>query len=88
MDPGSCAVTIGATAALVGLGAGVLYAFGGVPVDIANGQLGWGTVMAFGALVGMPAIFGAIGAVSAAVVALAYNRVARRTGGIGLSLTD
>lgn len=45
----------------LGLMLGVIYAFGGLLIDLATIGLNWGTLMAFGALVGMPAIFAASG---------------------------
>lgn len=47
--------------AYVGLGCGILYSVGGVVVDLLTIGLNWGTAMAFGALVGMPLVFGAFG---------------------------
>jgi hypothetical protein len=47
--------------ALLGLICGVLYSFGGVIVDLFTIGLNWGTVLAFGALVGMPAAFAVAG---------------------------
>ncbi|MDE2900313.1 MAG: hypothetical protein OXN15_04730 [Chloroflexota bacterium] len=84
---------------LAGLAAGMLYAFGGALFDtlvtlgwVASAEsgslstpgLGWGTVLAFGALVGMPLIFAAAGLVAGTVGAILYNVVARRVGGIVL----
>ena len=47
--------------AIVGLAFGVLYSVGGFFVDLFTTGLNWGTAMAFGALIGMPVIFGALG---------------------------
>jgi len=47
--------------AYVGLICGVLYSFGGVVVDLLTIGLNWGALMAFGALLGMPLVFGAFG---------------------------
>ena len=84
---------------LAGMAAGMLYAFGGALYDtlvtlgwIASAEsgtlstpgLGWGTVLAFGALIGMPVIFGAAGLAAGTVGAVLYNVVARRVGGIVL----
>lgn len=55
------AMRFGRWGAFFGLVCGVLYSFGGVVVDLLTIGLNRGTVMAFGALVGMPAIFGALG---------------------------
>jgi len=56
--------------AYLGLVCGVLYSFGGVVVDLLTIGLNWGTVLAFGALVGMPVIFGTFGFFSGALIAL------------------
>ena len=84
---------------LAGIAAGILYAFGGALYDTlvtldwvtsaesgtwSTPGLGWGTVLAFGALIGMPLIFSAAGLAAGAVGALLYNVAARRIGGIVL----
>ncbi len=56
--------------ACLGLVCGVLYSFGGLVVDLLTIGLNWGTVLAFGALVGMPIIFGAFGFFLGALIAL------------------
>ncbi len=88
---------------LAGLAAGILYAFGGALYDalvtlgwVASAEsgslstpgLGWGTVLAFGALIGMPLIFAAAGLVAGTVGAILYNVVARRVGGIVLHFEE
>jgi hypothetical protein len=45
--------------AVLGLACGVLYAFGGMVIDLLTVGLNGGTALAFLALVGMPALFGA-----------------------------
>ena len=55
--------------AAFGLACGTLYSVGGLVVDLLTIGLNAGTAMAFGALVGMPAIFGAAGFVAGSVVA-------------------
>lgn len=47
--------------AYLGLACGVLYSFGGLAYDLATTGLNLGTALAFMALVGMPAISGAVG---------------------------
>ena len=47
--------------AAVGLACGVLYSVGGFFVDLFTIGLNQGTLMAFGALIGMPVIFAAAG---------------------------
>jgi hypothetical protein len=61
--------------AYLGLVCGVLYSFGGVVVDLLTMGLNLGTVMAFGALVGMPAVFGGFGFFLGTLVALAAQGV-------------
>jgi hypothetical protein len=69
--------------ALLGLLAGILYSFGGLIIDTLV-TLGWitttetpglsyGTVLAFGALIGMPIIFAIFGFVAGIVGAFLYN---------------
>lgn len=52
----------------LGLLLGVIYSFGGLIVDLATIGLNWGTLMAFGALIGMPAIFAIAGMLLGIVV--------------------
>lgn len=77
---------------LFGLGAGVLYAFGGLGVDILT-SMGWvgsaetpglsyGTLLVFGALIGMLLIGAIIWFVVGLVGALLYNMFAGWFGGI------
>jgi len=47
--------------AYLGLVCGVLYSVGGLFYDALTVGLNWGTAMAFGAIVGMPVVFGAFG---------------------------
>ena len=63
------AVRLARWGAYLGLVCGVLYSFGGVVVDLLTIGLNWGTVLAFGALVGMPVIFGALGFFLGALIA-------------------
>ena len=73
--------------ALIGLVLGIIYSVGGLIVDasvtlgwITSAEtpgLSWGTVLAFGALIGMPIIFAIPGVVLGAIAALvggALNR--------------
>lgn len=70
---------------IIGLIAGILYAFGGLIID-AMVSFGWittnetpglsyGTILAFGALVGMPLIFAIVGFLLGLVEALFYKLV-------------
>ena len=65
--------------AYLGLVCGVLYSFGGVVVDLLTIGLNWGTVLAFGALVGMPVIFGTFGFFFGALIALIAEGVGTAT---------
>ena len=73
--------TIYLLATLLGLLAGILYSFGGFLYELATNSLNTGTALAFFALVGMPAIFGACGFALGLVEALLFNIFARWFGG-------
>jgi hypothetical protein len=86
----------GVLGALLGLVAGIVYSFGGLVVDTLV-TLGWvvitetpglsyGTVLAFGALVGMPIIGLVAGLAVGFVSATLYNLYAKWFGGIDLDL--
>ena len=72
---------------LAGLVAGILYSFGGLVIDalvtlqVITTQetpgLSYGTVLAFGALIGMPLIFAFCGFVFTIVGAYFYNLIAK-----------
>lgn len=72
--------------ALVGLLCGVLYAGGGLIIDLVTGNLGLGTLLAFGALLGMPLIGAAGGGLTGTVAAYFYNVAARVVGGVEFDL--
>lgn len=71
----------------VGLLAGLLYSFGGLLIDalvtldilspekISTPGLSVGTILAFGALVGMPVIFGGVGFVFGLIEATLFNLI-------------
>jgi hypothetical protein len=72
---------------LIGLLLGILYSFGGLIID-ASVTLGWitssetqglsyGTILAFGALIGMPIIFTSFGFILGMVEAILYNLFSR-----------
>jgi len=61
--------------AYLGLVCGVLYSVGGLVVDMLTIGLNWGTAMAFGALVGMPVVFGTFGFLCGALIALVAGGV-------------
>ena len=77
--------------AFVGLIAGILYSFGGAIIDVlvSNGWItsastpgvGWGTALAFLALIGMTSIFATFGLTAGAIGAFLYNLVAGRNVG-------
>jgi hypothetical protein len=80
--------------ALLGFVAGIIYSFGGLAID-ALVTLGWitssdtpglsyGTILAFGALFGMPLIGLLAGLVLGFISALLYNQYAKWFGGISL----
>ena len=83
---------------LIGLVCGILYAFGGLVIDalvslqvlsptaMSTPGLSFGTILAFGALVGMPLILGSIGLVLGVVEAVLYNLYASWFGGIKVDL--
>ena len=77
--------------ALIGLIAGMLYPFGGAIIDglVSAGWvissetpgLAYGTVLAFGAIIGMPVLFSLIGFAYGAVAAFLCNVAAKSVGG-------
>lgn len=82
--------------AIIGFILGVIYSFAGLLLDTFV-SLGWitsnetsglsyGTVLAFGALIGMPLIFAVIGLAIGLIVAVVYNIFAKITGGIELDI--
>lgn len=78
--------------ALAGLFTGILYSFGGAIIDIlvssgwiSSGStpgVGYGTALAFLALIVMPILFAISGLLTGTVGALLYNLAARWLGGI------
>jgi len=73
----STALRVAKWGAYLGLACGVLYSVGGFFVDLFTIGLNGGTVLAFGALVGMPAVFGVFGFLAGALVALVARGVGR-----------
>ena len=82
--------------ALIGLVIGIFYSFGGLLIDILV-TIGWissqetpglsyGTVLAFGALIGMPIIFAIFGFIVGFVGAFLYNLYAKWFGGMEINL--
>ncbi|MDX1420694.1 MAG: hypothetical protein R3181_12060 [Rubricoccaceae bacterium] len=62
------AVWLGTRMAVLGLACGVVYSVGGLIHDAFTTGLNTGTALAFGALVGMPLLFGGAGFVTGAAV--------------------
>lgn len=81
---------------LVGFLCGIVYSFGGLIIDVlvsagflsaekmSTPGLSYGTVLAFGALIGMPVIMAASGFVLGILEALLFNFYARWFGGINV----
>jgi len=77
---------------LFGLFLGIIYSFGGLIIDtlvssdlISSSEtsgLSYGTILAFGALIGMPLIFGVLGFMLGLIEAIFYNFFARKFGGL------
>ena len=61
----------------LGLLLGVIYSFGGLIIDVATIGLNWGTLMAFGALIGMPIIFAIAGMLLGIVLDMAVKLLSR-----------
>ncbi|QBY05688.1 hypothetical protein E2K93_15545 [Thalassotalea sp. HSM 43] len=65
-----------------GLIAGLLYAFVGLWADLTSTGVNWGSLFAFGAIVGMPVLFALVGFILGAMSSVAYNVVSAKLGGI------
>jgi len=68
-------ITVARWMAIVGLACGLFYSVGGFFYDLFTLGLNWGTLMAFGAIVGMPVVFGAFGFCLGAIGAFAAEGV-------------
>ena len=90
----------GVLMALFGLFAGILYSFGGLAIDTFV-TLGWlsgaafgtpglsaGTSLAFGALIGMPFLFGVYGFVLGIVSAILVNFSLKLIGGLNIAIEE
>jgi len=83
---------------LMGLLAGIIYSFGGLLIDILvsldwittddTPGLSFGTILAFGALIGMPLIGAVIGFIVGFFEALLYNLFAKLIGGFEINLKN
>ena len=79
---------------LIGLLCGILYSFGGLIIDVLVSRgwvtsqetpgLSYGTLLAFGALIGMPIIGATLGFLLGLIEAILYNVFAKWLGGIKL----
>ena len=58
---------------LIGLGLGILYSFGGAAYDLFTIGFNQGTLLAFGALIGMPLILAVGGFVLGLIEGILYN---------------
>lgn len=84
--------------AVIGLAAGIVYSFGGLLVDAlvsigwvsataaATSGLSYGTLLAFGALIGMPIIAAVFGLVLGFFEVLIYKLIIHWCGGIDLHI--
>ena len=75
------ATLLGILMGFTGLICGILYAFGGFVFELLTGTLNAGTVLAFGALIGMPVTFAVFGFMAGALGAVLYNLVVGWIGG-------
>ena len=80
---------------LVGIVCGILYSFGGLIIDILV-SIGWvsssetpglsfGTILAFGALIGMPVLFATIGFLLGIIEAILYNLFTKWFSGLNVN---
>ena len=81
---------------LIGILAGLIYSFGGLIIDVLV-SVGWitsqetlglsyGTVLAFGALIGMPIIATTFGFITGIIGAYLYNLTSKWFGGIEINI--
>lgn len=88
VDVLSCAKMSAVSGGVIGLVLGVLYSFGGAIYDLSTGSLNLGTVLAFGALVGMPVIFATLGFLKGGLLAALYNYTTKWVKGLALDLEE
>ena len=70
-----CAKLQATLMAMLGLIAGIIYSLGGLIGELTEGiPLNLGTILAFVALLGMPALFAIVGFATGGISALLYNR--------------
>ena len=75
VEPYGLAKPLAVAMALLGLIAGVVYALGGVIYDLLKGQLGFGTLIACFAIIGMPILFASFGFIVGVIGACLNNLV-------------
>ena len=83
---------------LVGILAGIIYSFGGLFIDVLVSMnlisttetpgLSYGTILAFGALIGMPVIFAGIGFSLGIVEAILYNFYTKFFSGFEINISN
>jgi hypothetical protein len=85
-------------AGFIGLVCGILYSFGGLiidvlvslailsPISMETPGLSYGTILAFGALLGIPVIFMIAGFLLGIIEAILYNIFARWFGGLKIDV--
>jgi hypothetical protein len=90
----------GVLMALIGLICGILYSFGGLIIDalvsagvvssvaMSTPGLSYGTVLAFGALIGMPIIFATSGFLMGILEALLYNLFSNSLSGMKIDFNQ
>jgi hypothetical protein len=88
VDVLSCAKMSAVSGGVIGLVLGVLYSFGGAVYELFTDSLNLGTALAFGALVGMPAILAALGFLKGALLAALYNYTTKWVDGLALDLEE
>jgi len=84
--------------ALLGLLAGMIYSFGGLIIDVSvsldwmthssTPGLSYGTILAFGALLGMPLIFAVVGFIGGILEAILFNLFAKWLSKISLNFEE
>lgn len=86
--------------ALVGMVCGILYFFGGLIMDalvtmgmlssesMTTSGLSLGTLLAFGALIGIPIMFGIAGFLTGILEAVLYNLIAKWFGGLKIDFGE
>ena len=83
---------------IAGLMMGIIYAVGGLIMDVLvsvewissseTPGLSYGTILAFGALIGMPIIFAGIGGMVGIFEALLFNVLSKWLGGVVLNFEE